>query len=280
VAEGTKVGSAKVPADLDWAAVQKDKPAFPNCNASNPHRCTIIHGPGPHLLIMGDSHARMYLPMLERVARERHLTLSAAVAPQCPWIHGIEFRSNGPVCRGHQKDWYGAVLDTLDPDVIILAHRAFDDRASPGPIVDDDRGWVDIGTKDFLEAIGGRTETSLEQLGAATRKIVMIEPVPLVAATQDPLLCLSKATYLDECRVVATKGPTPLESIDRALAERHRGHVWSLDFDRQTCPYLPICDPIVDGLIVRRDGSHLTTRFSASLAPAFEKFLDDNGILR
>jgi hypothetical protein len=102
--------------------------------------------------------------------------------------------------------------------------------------------------------------------------------VPIAGATQDPLLCLSNATYLDECRFVTSEEPTPLERIERAVADEHED-VFSLDFDRPTCPYLPICDPLVGGVIVRRDKTHLSSVFSSTLTPAFAAFLDDNGIL-
>jgi hypothetical protein len=125
-----------------------------------------------------------------------------------------------------------------------------------------------------------RIEGTVRRLVADGRKVVMIEPVPVSKRAEDPLACLSKATYLDECRFVATKGPTPVERLERAIAKTHEGHAWSLDLDKQTCPYLPICDPMVDGLVVRRDPTHLAAKFTASLAPAFEGFLDDDRILQ
>lgn len=49
---------------------------------------------------------------------------------------------------------------------------------------------------------------------------------------------------------------------------------------RATCPHLPICDPVVDGLIVRRDNTHLTTRYARTLVDGLERYLLDNEILR
>ena len=70
----------------------------------------------------------------------------------------------------------------------------------------------------------------------------------------------------------------PVE-IYRAAADED-DEVWSLDIDQLVCPYLPICDPVVDG--VDRPGATRPTSARCSRArsrPAFGAFLDDNGIL-
>ena len=279
VAAGTTEGAARVPDDLDWQSVQNDKPPFPPCTVQDPEQCTVVSGPGPHLLIMGDSHARMYLPMLTKVARQRRCSrLSVAVAPVCPWIRGVFYRENVEGCREKQREWYGGLVDAIDPDVVIVTNRAMDDRKNPGPLTDDDRGSFEIGTSDFLEIMSERTSVSVDQLREGGRKVIIIEPVPIASGKEDPLLCLSNATYLDECRFVTAEEPTPLERIERAVAEEH-DDVFSLDFDQPTCPYLPICDPLVGGVIARRDPTHLSSVFSGTLTPAFDAFLDDNGIL-
>jgi hypothetical protein len=145
------------------------------------------------------------------------------------------------------------------------------------PIVDEDRGFIDPGTPDWDEAFRTRTTAAVALLRAGGRKVVILEETPVARPADDPLECLSKATFLDECRFVTHEGPTELERIGREVADAD--DVWSLDLDGNVCPYLPICDPIVDGLIVRRDDSHLSSRFTARLTPVFERFLDDNDVL-
>jgi hypothetical protein len=44
------------------------------------------------------------------------------------------------------------------------------------------------------------------------------------------------------------------------------------------CPYLPICDPIIDGKIVKWDASHLTTAFVEAIAPRLDDYLRESGI--
>ena len=279
VAEGTAAGATRVPPDLDWQGAQRDVAAFPECTAEAPERCTLVRGSGQHILVIGDSHARMFIPMLTKLAQDRDLTFSAAVAPVCPWQAGIQYLAKAGVCQGHQADWYPAVVDRLDPDIVVLAHRTFDDPVSTVRIRDEDTGELAPGSAAYSEALRARSASTLDALRSAGRQVVIIEPVPVAPLHTDPLVCLSAATFLDECRFVSHVGPTAVEQVYRDLAAADPG-VWSLDLDEAVCPYLPICDPIVDGLIVKRDDTHLTTRYAVSLLTRVERFLDDNGVLR
>ncbi len=65
----------------------------------------------------------------------------------------------------------------------------------------------------------------------------------------------------------------------RALAAS-TGGVWSLDLDRRICPFLPICDPLVDGLVPRLDDNHITVTFGRTLRTAVEQFLNATGYSR
>ena len=92
----------------------------------------------------------------------------------------------------------------------------------------------------------------------------------------NPMTCLSKATYLDDCRYVASK-TTPIEKYYRSLADGT--NVFTLDLDRLVCPYLPICDPIVRGVVVKRDPQHITAAYSKTLAGPISRILTADGII-
>ena len=56
--------------------------------------------------------------------------------------------------------------------------------------------------------------------------------------------------------------------------------VVTLDLDRLVCPYLPICDPVIRGRIVRADDDgHLSVDFANSLAGPIADLLRQNGVL-
>jgi hypothetical protein len=287
-------GTGRIPANFDWQSAQNERASYvyPDCSARKVAQCTLVHGSGKHILLIGDSNARMFIPALEKLAQDRSLTLSVAVASGCPWQEGI-LRAPGtddelgatPLqelttqCRAHHDEWYKTIIPKLNPDIVITADQPFDDPTSTRPIQDAETGPVDVGTPAFADVVRRRTEESVQTFLAAGRKVVMIEPIPVSANSDDPLKCLSNATYFEECRFVANTQPTGVEGIYRDLAKAHPDNVFSVDVDHQICPYLPICDPVVNGLIVRWDPGHLTTSFSTTLAPAFEKALDDNGLL-
>src|SRR4029078_11262240 len=94
----------------------------------------------------------------------------------------------------------------------------------------------------------------------------------------DPVRCLSSAKVLEACRYVDSSKPDRLELFYRQLSRRDTG-VDSANFDRLVCPFLPICDPIVNNQIVKWDTSHLTNAFAASIAPAVDTYLKQVGAL-
>jgi hypothetical protein len=283
-------GMTPVPADLDWRGAQADHGAFPPCPASKWERCILVHGTGKRVLLIGDSNARMYISMLTAMAEDRNLTLAAAVAPGCPWQQGILRRGQvqvgttlqdlGPPCAAHHAEWYDTIIAALDPDIVIAVNEPLDDPTSPRPIQDEQKGPVDAGTDAFNEVVQDRTTQAVQRFVADGRKVVMIEPIPLTRYKDDPLNCLAQAKFLDECRFVTGTKPTEVETIYRRVAAQLSTSVFSVDLDHLVCPYLPICDPVVNGLIVRRDPEHLTDRFAASLVKPFERILDDHGLLQ
>ena len=100
VAGGTAVdGGEEIPADLDWRGALEDRGDFPMLHARGDRAVHQVEGPpgAPHILLMGDSHARMYIPALTTLAEERGFTLSVAVAPGCPWQRGILRAGEGPI---------------------------------------------------------------------------------------------------------------------------------------------------------------------------------------
>jgi hypothetical protein len=122
------------------------------------------------------------------------------------------------------------------------------------------------------------TERSLDTLRADGRKVLIIEPIPTAPNKRDPKTCLSKATVLEECRYVARATADPLELEYRKLDRRY-DDVWAADLDRLVCPFLPICDPVVNGQIVMADGTHLTDKFAVTLESPLDEYLKQSGII-
>ncbi len=228
-------------------------------------------------MLIGDSHARMFVPTFEKIAQEHDLTLSVAIWPVCPWQEEIFFDTKTEDCRQHKSDWYKREIPTLDPDVVVVTHRAWDDPAAPEAVIGP-AGTVAYKAAEYEQTLLYATVASMESLRSDGRKLVIIEPTPVPRMGFDPLSCLSSAKFLEDCRYVANEAPPPLERAERNYAQQH-DDIWALDFDKLVCPYLPICDAYVDGNIVKRDKIHITGTYARQLSDEVWATLHDNNIL-
>jgi hypothetical protein len=52
-----------------------------------------------------------------------------------------------------------------------------------------------------------------------------------------------------------------------------------LDLDRLVCPYFPICDPIVNGVVVKRDKQHITAAYSKTMGEPIDSVLAADGVV-
>ena len=166
------------PQTLDWQAAKDDIPPLPDCSLARPENCTIVHGTGQHVLLLGDSNARMYIPTFTTIANREHLTLSVAAAPLCPWQEHLFYLIGIPDCRPVQRDWYGGLIDNLKPDVIIAVDRPMDDPAS-ATIVVTPQGQLSPGADGYDEALRDLVPVrALPDSREGGRKVVIVEPIP------------------------------------------------------------------------------------------------------
>ena len=238
-----------------------------DCVDRAPSACTVVRGSGPHLLLMGDSNAQMWIPALSEVARTHDLTLSLAVTPGCPWQRGLyvlnkEIRDQ---CRRNKEDAYTRVIPALRPDLVVVAGAPEQESedADPGRSARIRRSTVE----------------TLQAFEADGTDVLIIESAPTPDVTGfNPLDCLAKAGSVEACRFVARPSPSWVEQLERDQADGSE-RVTTVDLDRLICPFLPICDTIVGGRVVFYNGEHLTESFSRSLAPQLATYLDGQGFL-
>jgi len=240
----------------------------PVCLGASPDRCTVVKGHRPRILLMGDSNAHMMAPAFERLARDDGLSLSLEVTEGCPWqrdLYTLSFVREK--CESRKEDAYQRVIPALDPDIIVLVD------ADPDPF----HGPGDPRTP-LADAIERTTADSIRELAHDHRTLVIMQPEPFPQTTFKPLQCLETARWLEDCRYVASSKDTWYDdAIKKAKAQPH---VLAANFDKLICPYLPICDPIVGGVVVKWDAQHLTTRFATSLAPGIDQYLQSKGLLK
>ena len=221
---------------------------------------------------MGDSNAQMWIPAFTEVAKDRNLSLSLAITPACAWQRGV----NKPFaygsmanCDRNRSDAYDRVIPALDPDLIVVVNT----REPHGP---PQRQFVD---NRYNRALRDSTPASLGELATPGREVLIIGEAPLPEMIDvNPLSCLAKADVVEACRFVADATTTWLDRVQVEAASDIDG-VTMVDFDRLICPFLPICDPVIGDTVTFWNQEHITARFSRSLAPDVERYLQDQGFI-
>lgn len=278
VARGTATEASGVPTADSLRVAWMDVYDYGACEVSGPVACRLHAGDGPRALIIGESHAAMFTPMLVDIAEEHDLDLRAAFLSFCPWPRGIAYRRAGRNCFEDQRRAYDEILRDFDPDIVFLAHRPIDDPVNPVPILTIGGSAFDGGSAQGAEALVSAVTDSVVQLEVGGRTVVIFEPIPVPPDGFDSLRCLSSARSLDECRYVATDELGPETLAMRALAEDRLG-VFTVPTDHLVCRYHPICDPVAGDVIVWRDDNHLTITFATSLADEVGEYLEGVGVL-
>jgi peptidoglycan/LPS O-acetylase OafA/YrhL len=284
-ASGSTVsGFTPVPESPSWRDAKAGDGPLLNCLGKPVSDCTIVHGTGKHILLIGDSHAWMLIPTFRAMARADNLTLSVSVRGGCPWqldvyapaIQAFGTTISPKVCQQEKADLYNRVLPALHPDLVVAVNFGYENPRQHVLFTDASGHALLFQRPAAVAEVETATTRSLARLRAGGRKVVLVEPIPW--APIDPVACLSKARVLQACRYTSPVKPDRLERFYRQLARQDSG-VYAADIDRLVCPFLPICDPIVNDQIVKQDGTHLAVKFAESIAPALNTYLKQLGAL-
>jgi len=259
----TSTGFTPVPSGLDLAHADAGQRTFLNCEHKPVSACTVRHGHGESVLVIGDSHAQMLVPAFLEIAAQRDLTLSVSTRGLCPWAPDDGGPGGADVghpdltpssCRAIKADLVHRVIPALRPDIVIAT----------------DRGYPSTNAVNLDDEV-----SKLRAAGA--KKVVIVKPTPLSSGL-NPRTCLSQAASIEQCRYLSSLQPSDAERQVRALAARRTG-VYALDIDRLICPFLPICDPVIHNILVKWDGGHITYKYAQYIAPQIDKALANAGVI-
>jgi hypothetical protein len=216
----------------------------------------VVEGDGVHVLLLGDSNATMLIGPLSSVARSEGLTFTTAARNGCVWQDGYQYRNHPDVhepCEQLHDRIYGSYLEEVRPDVVI-AFNVLQSTTRPGPFP----GGADA------ELYRSTIRESVDRILATGAKLVVVEPMPRGPRNPNPLNCLGSSRYQEECHFLTPTDPYWIEEELRELDARY-DQMWAVDLDRAVCPAKPVCEPYIDGIVVRWDDAHLTRRFAATL---------------
>jgi hypothetical protein len=218
----------------------------------------------PHVLLVGDSHAQMFLPTLVALAEKGLLTVQAQLKAACPWAsppasrHTHSYPEECTTFRNRLTPWLRA--HAKDFDLVLTTSR-----------MDDVPGTPAQQRRDF----------------AAAWNVVGRQGVPVVGIVDNPLRphdpngCLAQLDP-DEitprsCGVRRSELPEVVDPTRGAAALTENGHV--LDLTDLYC-HEDWCPAVAGGVNIYRDYSHLTGTYAETLGPYLYRRLVDRGLLR
>ncbi len=267
--------NAPVPKDLDWERLAAPIEDLPTCTVKAPHDCTLVKGSGPHIALVGDSHAMVLAYAFKKLAQEKDFTLSVNVQRGCPWQAGLMDRqvpkSQRESCTSLRDDWYDTVLPGLDPDVVVLASMPRDD----------DKRWQGrlVSAKGSDEPLAkllySTTQETSKRITAQGARVLMLNSLPI--QSKNPVECLAAATQVHECEFGLPKAKLS-DAYNRTTAALTSG-VYVADIADTFCVGEPRCLPIVDGIVVWHDAHHFTTEIAVHEREKIWKRVETSGVL-
>ena len=217
------------------------------------------------LVLLGDSHARAWIPAVEQIAADNGWRAFYLVKPQCPAAHvSVAPLREDVVFTGCEEfqDWVSSTVADLRPDLAVVA-------SSP-PV---NGVWVDGERRGDLDEVADVLEEGydslFDELDAAADRTVLIRDVP--KAGHDPGDCLtsSKPSLLD-CMFTPVERSTLLGDVAVKSALLHDADV--VDPTPWLC-WQDMCPVVIGGTLSYRDTDHLTTEYAAALAGALGRAL-------
>ena len=248
------------------------------CTTEQPNGCVVHQGANFHMLLLGDSNAEMLVPAFTALAQQHDFTLSVSTRLGCPWQIGLLWAADDQRlldnCVRGRTGWYEHIIPALHPDVVVVTSVPRDPGSRPDSFFQPQDGA--LGDRSLNEVIAEATESSLVRLTDAGARVVILEPLPY--ADFDPNVCLSGAVTVADCAYQTPDAPYPTESIYRNQAVVN-SNVFSLDYDRLACPYLPTCVPLIDGDLVFRNEFHLSEKWIDMHLDELWRTLSDSGAI-
>ncbi len=234
------------------------------CAAQGDDIPTEICGYGPadadrSIVIMGDSHAGMWVSTLREIAETEGWRFHYFVKGGCssadivPLGSGREGRQSG--CR-EWRTWALDEIADLSPDIAILADRG--DKPLAGP----DGEEIQPGVPEHTQAWENAVESTVRTLSESAKRVVVLSETPVM--DRDPVTCLGAANAnLGECLTTFRQSIQDIAAADQRAASAAGGEY--LDVNRWLCSDNQ-CPMVVSDIIVYTDGQHISRTFATALA--------------
>jgi peptidoglycan/LPS O-acetylase OafA/YrhL len=208
------------------------------------------------IALVGDSHAFMWAPALDRMALAQSARIHVYTKGWCsatadPDVH---FAGRTDLQMDECNSWRATIIDKIadagDIDVIVTAARMGEYRTARGT------GSVDDGS--------GYREAWQRWLDAGKSVIAIADPPAYHRSV--PSCVAEGGGLVDPCPAPLSRidGPTPFSNAAEAIESPRFLYA---DFNELWCD--TVCHSVVGGLPVTRDGNHLTSFLVQSFGDAF-----------
>lgn len=222
---------------------------------TEPRDCWYAATSGPVVALLGDSHAAQWFPAVEAVALSQGWRLWPHAKGGCPAVEVHVDRPDGsayPQCAEWRDSLLARVAEER-PAVVLLSARAGAHYGLSGD------AWI------------AGTRATMDRLTAAGARVILIRDNP--EPGYDMVDCLASAAWR---RLAGAECTFNRDDVLRAAEwELHvplPAGAAILDLTSSVCPEVR-CTGVRDGLVVFRDGDHLTATFVASIADDLERAL-------
>ncbi len=219
-------------------------------------------GYSKRLIAIGDSHNNVWLDVYDRIGKQNGWRIDVAGHGGCYLTTAVQSAPDAQqaaACTSWKRKAIAYVQQHQDVDALLVTHSA--------------------GLRPVVPTAGQTTEQATvtgmtEAWGAATAGRVPVialrdNPVPRA----DVITCVSEMNgptdaACDQPRQIAT---SPFEGSAEAVAA-FRGRAAEIDLTDYYCTAVT-CPPVIGGVVVYRDGSHVTATFAQTLEPYFDRAL-------
>jgi hypothetical protein len=232
--------------------------------------CTWTFGPkkGRRTVVMtGDSHAAHWLPAILRLAQEHGWRVITVTKSACPFADVLPQPGDARAraCVTWRKNAW-ARIRSINPRLVIAASLDAYQFWSGGRWTRNDKAWKAGVTRSLRAIRKGRTKVLL--LG---------DIIPWGKDSVIPCLRANKSKDISVCspRRDSERGRMTQrrDKLERAATSAVSGAKFGAT-KYLVCPYDP-CPVVVDGMLVTRDGGHLSATYSRALWRGLDKLLPD-----
>ncbi|MBF4161728.1 acyltransferase family protein [Nocardioides acrostichi] len=233
------------------------------CDYENDVRSLCVRGDpnGDHTLVLiGDSHARAWIPAMDQITADAGWRAFYLVKPQCPAGDVTVSPVNEPVVFSACDEFHQWVSDqvaALHPDLTVIA-------SSPpvNGVWQDGKRLTSI--NDIAPVLEQGYDRTFADLGAHSDRVVVIKDVP--KSHQDPGECLTGSQpSLLNCMFTPVERSTILGDIVVKSALLNGAEV--VDPTPWLC-WQDECPVVIGDVLSYRDTDHITTEYAARLAGA------------